>query len=333
MGPGLIARYLGTCPPHSRSCSASLWPPDSASSPIPAPISGCSGSSPSGDASPTTAVTVTFDRPVAGSLDRTVDPGRRVRDRAGGRRRGRLARSRHPSLPPRRAAHAEHELHRDRGEQLRRDGRQPPARAVRLYLPRPRPSRARRLADRPERWHALPGARRPVRPGPSTRRSTPPRSSQAVYLYVQPPVRPVRVRSRLAVEGGARQSRRTTGGTSARPADGIATARPTRSAGWSGWPPRRRCRTGAAASWSCPPPSTSAVGPNPSTAGASPPTGDFRLARAGCGWSQGSSSVPRGRSSWRFSTPVRGADSASRRAPPAVPFALGDTADIRPTGC
>jgi hypothetical protein len=30
---------------------------------------------PSGDASPTTAVTVTFDRPVAGSLDRTVDPG------------------------------------------------------------------------------------------------------------------------------------------------------------------------------------------------------------------------------------------------------------------
>src|SRR5690242_14555654 len=29
---------------------------------------------PSGDAAPTTAVTVTFDRPVAGSLDRTVDP-------------------------------------------------------------------------------------------------------------------------------------------------------------------------------------------------------------------------------------------------------------------
>ena len=29
---------------------------------------------PSGEASPTTAVTVTFDRPVAGSLDRTVDP-------------------------------------------------------------------------------------------------------------------------------------------------------------------------------------------------------------------------------------------------------------------
>jgi len=29
---------------------------------------------PSGDASPTTAVTVTFDRPVAGSLDRTVEP-------------------------------------------------------------------------------------------------------------------------------------------------------------------------------------------------------------------------------------------------------------------
>src|SRR5512147_272634 len=29
---------------------------------------------PSGEASPTTAVTITFDRPVAGSLDRTVDP-------------------------------------------------------------------------------------------------------------------------------------------------------------------------------------------------------------------------------------------------------------------
>jgi len=29
---------------------------------------------PSGDAAPTATVTVTFDRPVAGSLDRTVDP-------------------------------------------------------------------------------------------------------------------------------------------------------------------------------------------------------------------------------------------------------------------
>ena len=29
---------------------------------------------PAGEASPTTAVTITFDRPVAGSLDRTVDP-------------------------------------------------------------------------------------------------------------------------------------------------------------------------------------------------------------------------------------------------------------------
>src|SRR5436190_3441321 len=29
---------------------------------------------PTGDAAPTTSVTVTFDRPVAGSLDRTVDP-------------------------------------------------------------------------------------------------------------------------------------------------------------------------------------------------------------------------------------------------------------------
>ena len=31
---------------------------------------------PSEDAAPTAVVTVTFDRPVAGSLDRTVDPGR-----------------------------------------------------------------------------------------------------------------------------------------------------------------------------------------------------------------------------------------------------------------
>ena len=29
---------------------------------------------PAGDAAPTTSVTVTFDRPVAGSLDRSVDP-------------------------------------------------------------------------------------------------------------------------------------------------------------------------------------------------------------------------------------------------------------------
>ena len=30
---------------------------------------------PAGEASPTAAVTITFDRPVAGSLDRTVEPG------------------------------------------------------------------------------------------------------------------------------------------------------------------------------------------------------------------------------------------------------------------
>ena len=32
--------------------------------------------SPGTDAAPTATVTVTFDRPVAGSLDRSVDPGR-----------------------------------------------------------------------------------------------------------------------------------------------------------------------------------------------------------------------------------------------------------------
>jgi hypothetical protein len=61
---------------------------------------------PSGDASPITAVTVTFDRPVAGSLDRTVDPGAvfAITPAVAGAVdwRGRLARSRHPSLPPRR---------------------------------------------------------------------------------------------------------------------------------------------------------------------------------------------------------------------------------------
>ena len=31
---------------------------------------------PANDAAPTASVTITFDRPVAGSLDRTVDPGR-----------------------------------------------------------------------------------------------------------------------------------------------------------------------------------------------------------------------------------------------------------------
>ena len=31
-------------------------------------------SSPSGDAAPTAEISVTFDRPVAGSLDRSVDP-------------------------------------------------------------------------------------------------------------------------------------------------------------------------------------------------------------------------------------------------------------------
>ena len=74
MGPGRGDRYFSACPSHSRSCSASCSWPASACSPIPAPISGCFASRPSGEAAPTTSVTVTFDRPVAGSLDRTVDP-------------------------------------------------------------------------------------------------------------------------------------------------------------------------------------------------------------------------------------------------------------------
>lgn len=56
--------------------------------------------------------------------------------------------------------------------------------------------------------------------------------------------------------------------------------------------------------------------------------GDFALTRAGCGW--GSAFCPTGPIALKFSTPVKGADLLRHlRLGPAVRFAVGDTADTR----
>jgi Bacterial Ig-like domain len=224
---------------------------------------------PSGDASLTTAVTVTFDRPVAGSLDRTVDPGAVF------------------AIAPAVAGAV--------------DWRDPVTLRFRPAAPlTPNTSYTVTVANS---FAAMDGSRlrepyaftfcvrgprvlagSPIGPNGGTPYLAP---DARFDLVVDAPVDPAAVEAgayvefnrlcsrpgvvRLAVEG-QRALRPTTGGTSARPVAGTATGRPTRSAGWSGLPPGRRCRTDAPATWSCPPPSTSAVGPSHS-AGASPPTG------------------------------------------------------------
>ena len=120
---------------------------------------------PSGDASPTTAVTVTFDRPVAGSLDRTVDPGRifTIAPAVAGAVdwRDPVTLRFRPAAPlaPNTSytVTVANSFAAMDGSRLQR--------AVRLQLPGPRPPRARRLADRPQRRHGLPRAGRPLRPG------------------------------------------------------------------------------------------------------------------------------------------------------------------------
>ena len=275
------------------------------------------------------AVTVTFDRPVAGSLDRTVDPRAVFAIAPGGRRSGRLARSRDPPFPPRRAARAEHQLYRDRGERLRRDGREPAARAVRVHASgcaAPACSPARRSAPTAARRYLPPDARfdlvrrRAGRPGR--------RSSAAVYVEFDRLCSAARRRpARRSKASGA--SPPTTGGTSARPAAGIATA--------SADPLRRVVRLA---------PRAAAAARLRRRAG-----GARRLRRAGrgraaalgardlrrlpprrgreCGWS--GRRLPH-RAARRYASARRCAAprcGATSRSGPAVPFELGDTSDVR----
>ena len=326
MGRYRIARDLGACPPHNRSSLRFAAAPDSAARPIPAPISACSGSSPSGEASPTTAVTVTFDRPVAGSLDRTVDPGAMFaiapaiagavdwRDPVTLRFRPAAPLTPNTSY----TVTVANSFAAMDGSRLR----EPFAFTFRVRGPRV-------LAGSPigpNGGTRLPGARRPVRPG-RRRAGRSHRGRGGCLPRVQPAVQPAR-RVRLGGRRAARHHGRTIGGISARPAAGIATARPTRSAGSSGWPPGRRCLAAAPAIWSCPQPSTSAAGPNRS-AGASRPTGTSDWHGRDVAGS-GIVFCPTGPLVLRFSTPVRGADVQRHVAlRPAAQFALGDTADVR----
>ena len=267
---------------------------------------------PAGDAAPTTAVTVTFDRPVAGSLDRIVDARAIFAMTPPGGRRGRLARPRHPALPARGAAHAERRLHRHRRRLVHGDGREPAGPALSVHVPRPGTPGARRLAGRAERRLALPPARRPVRPragrsgrlgggepGPRTSSSTSSAGRRARFGS--------RVESQRSVTADDRWDFREAGGWDR--------DRTRRSAppGGPARAPERRCRTAAPASWSSRR-RFDEQGIARLQRWAFSTYGDFRLERAECGWNR--TDCPTGPIVLTFSTPVRGAD---LRTPPHAP--------------
>ncbi len=208
--------------PHNRSRSASSLPPRLGVVADPGTDLRVLRTVPSGEASPTTTVTVTFDRPVAGSLDRIVDP-RAIFSSARRGRDGRLARSGHPPLPARRAARPERQLHSHH-----RPTASPPWTAAASASPTP--SRSASAGPR-----VLAGS--PVGPNGGAPYLTP---DARFDLVVDAPVDPAVVEAAVYVEfsrlcapsrrGPPREwkasapSPRTTGGTSARPAAGTAIA-------------------------------------------------------------------------------------------------------------
>ncbi len=119
---------------------------------------------PSSEAAPTASITVTFDRPVAGSLDRTVDP--KAIFSVAPATPGTLDWRDPVTLRFRPAAPLvpEHVLYRHHRRPLRGDGRQQTSRVVLLLVSRSRSSRSDRLASRTGSAWAVPGARGAIRP-------------------------------------------------------------------------------------------------------------------------------------------------------------------------
>jgi alpha-2-macroglobulin len=280
---------------------------------------------PSGDASPTTAVTVTFDRPVAGSLDRTVDPGALFaitpavagavdwRDPVTLRFRPAAPLTPNTSY----TVTVANSFAAMDGSRLR----EPYAFTFRVRGPR-----------------VLAGS--PIGPNGGTRYLAP---DARFDLVVDAPVDPAAVEAatyvefnrlcsrpgvvRLAVEGQRaitaddRWDFREAGGWDRdRSADPL--RRVVRLA------PRTPLAHGCAGDLVLPAAFDQRGGTEPLRWGLAT-YGDFRLARAGCGW-EGIVFCPTGPLVLRFSTPVRGSEVQGHVAlRPAVPFELGDTADVR----
>ncbi len=280
---------------------------------------------PSGDASPTTAVTVTFDRPVAGSLDRTVDPGAvfAIAPAVAGAVdwRDPVTLRFRPAAPltPNTSytVTVANSFAAMDGSRLR----EPYAFTFRVRGPR-----------------VLAGS--PIGPNGGTPYLAP---DARFDLVVDAPVDPAAVEAavylmfnrlcgrpgavRLAVEGQRaitaddRWDFREAGGWDRdRSADPL--RRVVRLA------PRTPLPHGCGGELVVPTAFDQRSWAQPLRWGLAT-YGDFRLARAGCGW-EGIAFCPTGPLVLRFSTPVRGADVQRHIAlRPAVPFELGDTSDVR----
>ena len=325
---GQPSRYLGSCSPHNRwSLKLLLVGRRGAARRPGRPAARSAGHSRRTTPRRHRGVTVTFDRPVAGSLDRTVDPARifRIEPAVAGTRR--LARSGDPPVPPGRAAAGRARVHRHGRRRFAGDGRQPARAALHVHLPGARGPGARRHAGQP---------------GERARFLTPDQRFELVRGRAggfrgrgRDRVHRVREAVRRAGRGAARRWRSS--GRSRRrslglPRGGRLGPRPlgrSRSAGWCGWRRARRCRSAAPASSWCRPRSTSAGGGELqrwefATYGAV-------RARRGAPAAGDAATCPDRPGHLHFTTPVRGRRraAAASRCGRRCAFTVADTADAR----
>jgi uncharacterized protein YfaS (alpha-2-macroglobulin family) len=280
---------------------------------------------PSGEASPTTAVTITFDRPVAGSLDRTVDP-RAIftiipavagtvdwRDPVTLRFR--------PAAPL--APNASYAVTVANSFAAMDGSRLTEAYVFSFRVRGPRVLAGSPVGPNGGSGYLAPDARfdlvvdAPVDPAVV---------EAAVYvefdrLCRRPGAIRLTVEDQRAVTADDRWDFREAGGWDRdRSADGL--RRVVRLA------PRTALPHGCAGELVVPTALDGRAGAQPLRWGLAT-YGDFRLARAGCGW-EGLAFCPTGPLVLRFTTPVRGADVLRHVSlKPAVPLALADTNDVR----
>ena len=281
---------------------------------------------PSGEASPTTTVTVTFDRPVAGSLDRSVDPRAifSIQPAVAGTVdwRDPVTLRFRPAAPL--APNASYTVTVTNGFAAM-DGsrlREPYAFTFRVRGPR-----------------VLAGS--PIGPNGGSPYLTP---DARFDLVVDAPVDPAVVEAAVYVEfsrlcGRPGVVRLGVEGQRALTADDRWDFR--EAGGWdrdrSADPLRRVVRLaprsplphGCAGELVVPASFDGRGGAAPLRWGLAT-HGDFRLAQASCGWAAGVTICPTGPLVLRFTTPVRGADLLRHiTLRPAVPIDLGDTTDVR----
>ena len=279
---------------------------------------------PSGEAGPTTAVTVTFDRPVAGSLDRTVDPRAvlRISPAAAGTLdwRDPVTLRFRPAVPL--TANTSYTVTVADSFAAMDGARLPEPYAFTFRVRGPRvlagspvgPDGGSRLLPPDTRFDLVLDS--PVDSAALSRE---------VYLEFnrlcrRPGVVRLAVESERAIAADDRWDFREAGGWERdRAVDGL--RRVARLA------PRDPLPHGCAGELVVPSAFGQAGGSGVQRWGFAT-YGDFRMARARCGW--GDAVCPTGPIVLTFSTPVRGADVRRHVAlRPALPFDLGDTSDVR----